>query len=115
MAYGALIGGGAGYSHEFHFFKGAVFIEIGAIFGYFYYFSPAGQDTGLRFECAEYGPDGECLEQRQINDTQKGFAVVMLRPTLYLGKKWLFLSIGPRMAFGNSVVGGVAVGLMARF
>jgi hypothetical protein len=86
------VGAGVGYAYEFDFVRNIVRLELGGAVGWFsLIYEESGGGTGM---------------------TSTFFLV--LRPTLHVGYKYFYVSLGPRLAIGESVAGGFTAGFLIR-
>jgi hypothetical protein len=86
---GAGYGGGAGYAYEWVLVRNVLRLEVGAVAGYFYF-------------------DGGCESDKDYVN------YLLLRTTLHGGYKYFFVSVGPRLYLGETLVGGFVLGLTLR-
>lgn len=113
---GALIGGGVGYGYEIHVVRNIFFVELGAAAGYWFYNKPAAQVALYRTTCIEYDDStGECVHWSAVDNYKEAFIALVVRPTLHVGYKWVFFSLGPRLAVGSATLAGGVAGIMLRF
>ncbi len=116
-----LAGGGAGYAFELHIVEDVFFLELGGTLGFHYREVSVTEEDGSSSYCVEWDDWGNCVDYDSYGYSgddeyeKDGFTILTLRPTLHIGYKWIFLSVGPRMGIGNGVIGGIQSGLMLRF
>lgn len=91
MGRGFIFGGGAGYAYELKLVPNVMLLELGAVVGYF---------------SSEISDEGGGMGKR--------ITFLLFRPTLNIGYRSFYVSFGPRMYVGQTVILGFTAGIMFR-
>lgn len=91
-----MAGGGIGYAYQLELKRNMMYLELGGTLGF---------NSLQEARKTNYGSYGSYSESGD-----SAFLIAMLEPNFHIGYKYAYFTVGPRIGFGSTIAGGLALG-----